>query len=367
MSIYKRGEVYWYKFMFKGELIRESTKQGNDKVARQIEGAHRTSLAKGEVGLREKKAAPTLTEFLRHDFVPYVRTKHAAKPNTIEYYVSGADILCDSGMAALPIDEINDQQAQQFAARQARWSASYINRALRTLRRGLRLAYQWGKLEKPAQVTLAKGERMRERVLDEAEVERYLAACPQPWRDCATIIHEEGMRPGEVFALEWSHVLLNGSGGLIRIVDGKSRAARRVLPMTPSVCELLSKRHRAMACPTEGWIFPSTSHEGHFNRHSAKDQHRAALKQSRVKPFEPYCLRHTFGTRMAPKCDVFTLARIMGHSSITITQRYVHVQGDSVEQAFVRLGEAKSEALSQVGTKLGTVEGASVDARSEVP
>jgi hypothetical protein len=49
VSIYKRGAVYWYKFQWKGALVRESTKQGNDKVARQMEAAHRTSLAKGEV------------------------------------------------------------------------------------------------------------------------------------------------------------------------------------------------------------------------------------------------------------------------------------------------------------------------------
>ena len=43
MGIYKRGEVYWYKFMWQGASVRESTKQGNDKVARQMEAAHRTS------------------------------------------------------------------------------------------------------------------------------------------------------------------------------------------------------------------------------------------------------------------------------------------------------------------------------------
>jgi hypothetical protein len=44
-------------------LVRESTKQGNDKVARQMEAAHRTSLAKGEVGLRDRKVIPTLQQF----------------------------------------------------------------------------------------------------------------------------------------------------------------------------------------------------------------------------------------------------------------------------------------------------------------
>jgi hypothetical protein len=40
MSLYKRRDVYWYKFMWKGKIIRESTKQGNDKVARNMESAH---------------------------------------------------------------------------------------------------------------------------------------------------------------------------------------------------------------------------------------------------------------------------------------------------------------------------------------
>ena len=50
--IYKRGDIYWYKFMWQGRLVRESTKQGNDKVARQMESAHRTALAGQRLNLR---------------------------------------------------------------------------------------------------------------------------------------------------------------------------------------------------------------------------------------------------------------------------------------------------------------------------
>src|SRR5437588_12977451 len=64
---------YWYKFMWQGKLVRESTKQGNDKVARQMEAAHRTSLAKGEVGIREKKPAPILTDFCERRFEPWAK------------------------------------------------------------------------------------------------------------------------------------------------------------------------------------------------------------------------------------------------------------------------------------------------------
>src|SRR5712692_1285078 len=86
VMIYKRGKFYWYKFMWQGSLVRESTKQSNDKVARNMESAHRTSLAKGEVGIREKKAVPTLKEFLKQEFLPYIEMRHATKPNTLRYY-----------------------------------------------------------------------------------------------------------------------------------------------------------------------------------------------------------------------------------------------------------------------------------------
>lgn len=61
--------------MWQGMLIRESTHQGNDKVARQMESAHRVSLAKGEVGIREKKAVPTLNEFLMRRFEPWAKAR----------------------------------------------------------------------------------------------------------------------------------------------------------------------------------------------------------------------------------------------------------------------------------------------------
>jgi hypothetical protein len=57
MAVYKRGNVWWYKFSFNGEAIRESTKQTNKRVAEQIEAAHKTRLAKGEVGIEEPKQA----------------------------------------------------------------------------------------------------------------------------------------------------------------------------------------------------------------------------------------------------------------------------------------------------------------------
>src|SRR6266850_2460375 len=117
--IYKRGEVYWYKFMWQGKLIRESTKQGNDRVARQMEAAHRTSLAKGEVGIREKKPVPTLKEFIDNRFEPWARAQfeHSSPKTWKGWYRTNLRVL--SGFPALAdkkLDQITCEDAAGFAA-----------------------------------------------------------------------------------------------------------------------------------------------------------------------------------------------------------------------------------------------------------
>jgi integrase len=337
--IYKKGRYFMTKFMWEGKVIRKSTRATDRKLARAIEGKIRSELARGNFGILETRVAPTLAEFLKREFLPYAEARFQATPKTRNYYFFGARSLLNSGLAKLRLDEITDQHAGQYTARLlGHLKPTTANCGLRTLRRALSLAVEWGELDRRPKISLAKGERQRERVLTDSEAERYLAACPQPWRAVATVMLGSGMRPGECYALRWEHVLLNGQGGLIQIAQGKSKAARRLLPMVPAVYQALKARHEAQGLPREGWVFPTGSRSGHLEESTAKIQHARALRLSGVKPFEPYCLRHTALTRLAESgCDAFTLARIAGHSSITITQRYCHPQADAIERAFQKL------------------------------
>src|SRR5580658_8466662 len=92
MGVYKRGKVWWYRFTWKAEAIRESTKQTNKRVAEQIEAAHKTSLAKGEVGIRDRKAAATIRQFAKADFLPFCRSTFAAKIKTLSYLAGHRDM-----------------------------------------------------------------------------------------------------------------------------------------------------------------------------------------------------------------------------------------------------------------------------------
>jgi len=267
----------------------------------------------------------------------------------VEHYKYGAQKLTSSDLAQLRLSEISDQHAAQYAFRHSNLAPSTINCGLRTLRRCFALARDWGKLENIPRISLARDERQRERVLTTAEWRKYEMLCKQPWRTIATMMYWVGIRPGEAYALQWEDVNLNTEPavntdayrGWFRVVTGKTKAAKRNLPVFPFFYSLLRERWQAQGEPIEGWVFPSDSPSGHVGPWLYK-QHEEAVRLSGVRPFVPYDLRHTALTRLAQFCDSFTLARIAGHSSITITQRYCHPQPEAIQRAFQHAFKAAS-------------------------
>jgi integrase len=389
--IYPRGEIYWLSFQYKGKHYQESTGERSKKRAAEFAEARKTEI-RAEWKARSEKAqllgceidelqrcaecnalfkaatphvagsaatfcsdecrerqrkrehpAPLLCEFLEREFLPFSAEKNKDKPNTVKYYRNGAKHLMDSALALMALDKITDQDATVFAAQHSAASPATVNCGLRTLRRCLRLACNWSRIDRRPEIALQKGERRRERVLTAGEINTYLNACTEPWCSIAVILLGTGMRPGEVAALRWENIQLNNHSGLLQITDGKSKAARRMLPLVPAVHDVLRARFEATGQPEEGWVFPAERTSGHVTSSTMSYWHKCAKEaiHAQGKPFKPFCpytMRHTALTRLGEKgCDAFTLARIAGHSSIVITQRYVHPQADAIEQAFAKL------------------------------
>lgn len=314
--IYKRGKFYWYRFMWQGSLVRESTKQGNDKIARQMESAHRTSLAKGEVGIREPKIVPTLKEFCTARVEPWARgTFETACPKNWTWYRTGIRVLAGyKPLADARLNEITGELASDFSAYRLRegMQVSTPNNSLRVLRRVLSLAVEWGVLELAPKFKVLTGERRRERVITPDEEARYLAASPDPMASIATVLADTGMRPGECFRLRWEDVTwLNGRHGALLVTRGKTAAARRLIPMTRRVRAVLESRWEAARRPEEGWVWPSGTRSGHAEPSNLRRLHSKTLTACSVRPFVLYSLRHTFLTRLGQSgCNVWTLERI---------------------------------------------------------
>jgi integrase len=346
--IYKRGKTYWYKFMWAGEPVRKSTKQRNDKVARQMESAHRTSLAKGEVGIRDRRPVPTLGEFVDRRFEPWARsTFESSAPKTWrDFYKVGIRAIKEfRELGNLRLDEITSERAAEFGAYRLSKGRkiSTVNSSLRVLRRILGLAVEWGVIESAPKIKKLPGERHREHVVAYEEEARYLTVAQEPLASVAAVLVDTGLRPEECFRLRWESITWsNGRHGTFLVTHGKTAAARRLLPMTPRVRTILENRWERAQKPQEGWVWPAPTSSGHLEPSSIKKQHSKALTVSKVRPFVLYSLRHTFLTRLGESgCDAWTLARIAGHSSIAISARYVHPSHDAVFAAVDRLGGHK--------------------------
>ncbi len=134
MSVYKqpKSKNWWYKFTFNGELIRESTKQPNQRIARQMEAAHKASLAKGEVGIRDRKPGPTLKAFAQTDFLPYVEVTFASKLKTRAYYQFGVkSLLGNEALSGKSLDTITSAIVAGYVGKrqeaELRLPASIVN------------------------------------------------------------------------------------------------------------------------------------------------------------------------------------------------------------------------------------------------
>jgi integrase len=370
MAVYRRGRVWWYRFTWNGRAIRESTKQTNKRIAEQIEAAHKTSLAKGEVGIRERTPVPTIAEFAEADFLPHVRTRFAEKQTTLAYYeVQVGHLTSYAPLANAPVDAVPPAVISGFVAkwRAAEYAVSSINRALQVLRRMLRLAVEWGKAERAApRVSLLPGERRRERVLNPQEEAAYLNAAqaiggsileayqralagiratargsqpiepddPYLLRDVSTILLDCGLRPEECYRLRWEHYRESA----LLIPFGKTANARRSLPLPKRVEAILEVR-RTVA--TSEWVFPAPTKSGHIEPSSLKKRHRKACSLAGLEHLPIYTFRHTCLTRWAAHMDPYSLAYFAGHSSFVTTRRYVHPNLETGRAAMERAHEAQ--------------------------
>jgi integrase len=329
--------------MHNGQVIRRSTKQSNYKVAVAQEATHKSALSNGDIGIFERTPAPTLSAFAK-EFLVWAKAKFQAKPKTLAYYQNSvARLLEHSPLVSLALDDerISERLTGYIAKRQADGlQVSSINHELRCVRRLLHLAVKWGRIESVVPVEMLNGETHREFVLTKEEEAKYLTAAAPLLAAVSTVLVDTGMRPEECYRLRWESIVwVNGRHGTLQITHGKTKAARRLLPMSVRVRAILEARWRDQKEPIEGWVWPAPTKSEHLEPSGLKKQHKKAIKDSKVRPFVLYSLRHTFLTRLgASGIDTWTFARIAGHSNIRMSETYVHPNDDAVLAAMEHPG-----------------------------
>lgn len=371
--IYKRGAACWYRFKWsiKREdgsreyfLIRRSARTRSQRKALEVEEEHRRALRLGQIHPNDQwpppipQKCPTLSEFVPR-FLKFADS--TTKSGTRRFYgISTHRILRYSVLAECRLGDVSGELVSKYVQwwrGQSNASISSVNADLRTLRRIFRIASEWGLVTRTPLIRELPGQKIRERVIGHEEEFRYLNAASATLRDLAMLAVDTGLRPNsELFVLGWGDIHLGGSAeapqGFLHVREGKTDSAARNIPLTPRTREILLGR-RSLSNGSR-YVFPGPGNSGHIM--TVQHAHERAAKKAGIAPFPFYCWRHTFGTRCAESgMDRFSLARLMGHSSPSVAERYyIHVSDSHVAAEFDRF--VAYQAAKQIGSVAVAIE-----------
>jgi len=140
MGVYKRGQTYWFKFLFQGQLIRESAKTNSKTVAREAERARRRDLELGINRITKRERLPLFVHAAREWFA----SKSALTPLGQAYYDEYLRKLTREFGDRLVSDiTLNDIAALQRKRLGEGLSARSVNCEVATLRQVLKHYSLW--------------------------------------------------------------------------------------------------------------------------------------------------------------------------------------------------------------------------------
>ncbi len=305
---------------------------------------HLTSAQKedvlAELRKRVDRGGPaTLARFLeRH--APVYRSRVA--PSTAFNVLNMAGKLAEE-LGDLPMASVDRSFAGEFLARLKKTGLSgrgpLSDHTLRHYRAILRMFWRaateekGGPVSNPWGVPLARGHARPVPALAVSECDRLVAAMPPVHAPLVRFLLETGLRIGEAMALCWDDV----QGGAVSV--RKSKTGRpRVVPLTDAARAVLAGIPRRRGIGQANRIFRDRLRYSVFHRACAK----AGLARLRI-----HDLRHIFAVRCARAgVPLLHLSKILGHSTIAMTQRYADHEPDALAAAGIARLEAHERSAS---------------------
>jgi len=248
------------------------------------------------------------------------------------------DVLL-SELTPVLISEHRELLSQTETIRKTKKSNATVNRYLAALSTAISTAInEWGWMENNplSKLSKLKEPRGRVRYFSDEERERFLFACKESHNSdlyAAVILAlSTGGRKNEIWGLSWKDV--NLKNGFITFEETKNDEPRSV-PLTGYALKLMMKRSKAPRIDTD-LVFPSR-----VDRHKHFDFRRPfqmALKAAQIEDFRWHDLRHCAASYLVMAgVDMRTVAEILGHKTIQMTQRYAHLSPEHLKDAVAKM------------------------------
>ena len=217
------------------------------------------------------------------------------------------------------IDDLRDiapLMIQKFRAARLKEGVSKVttNREIQLLKKMFNVAIEEGYLEvNPAKKIKLYSEldTVRDRVLSEEEEPRLFSELVEHMKPFVLVLLHTGMRKKELLTLRWQNV--DSKKRQIKVEKTKSKKVR-FIPVNSVLFDELSSLKLKRG--TEQRVFQFK----YVQKAWENARRRAGLEDLTL-----HDLRRTFGTRLLEAgVDIVTISKLYGHSSVLVTQRYLH-------------------------------------------
>lgn len=358
MSVFRRGNVWWYEFNFDGARIRESARTTSKTIAKQAELQRRRELERAVNGVVKRERPPLLSVAIQQ----WLDSRAGLAPHTLENYRTYSRRVADYFGQRLisDIDErdmanlIRERQRQGFKPRR-------INFELSVLRMVLRHFGVWDSVK--GRVRPLRESHDVGKAISRVDEERILAAIRESRSPgllpLFVLSVDTGLRASELRNLHRRDLALTWGGGAIEqgwIAVSLSKTeggAGRTIPLSRRACAVLTLwLSRFPSAGPEAYVFPAhkigfTGNSRRSNLYAVdlsrpigswKKAWRDALRATGLH-YRWHDCRHTLVSRLAenPTVSEQTIMTLAGHVSKSMLARYSHIRSAAKQAAIATL------------------------------
>jgi integrase/recombinase XerC len=270
-------------------------------------------------------------------FEQYLKIERNVSPHTVRNYLSDLSQFSSfltSGGRDQGVDKIDLVTLRAYLAELKKngLSKTTVARKLATLRSFFQYLTREGWVDQnPARwITAPKKEKRLPKFLTVDEAQRLMGN-PRILRDTAILetFYSTGIRISELVSLKKEDIDFHA--GLIRVF-GKGRK-ERIVPIGEKAMTVL-QQYLQLFPLAEGVVFCNAKREPLTTRtiHRIVKQY---MRQIDRPSFSPHTLRHTFATHLLEGgADLRSVQEMLGHTTLSTTQRYTHLQVDHLMQVY---------------------------------
>jgi integrase len=342
MAVYKRGGMWWYKFIFAGKIVRESAKTSRKTVAQESERNRRLELEKTLAGIplekredRIRSVKDVVKQYQKGYGINHRQQSILFSQGRLAHVTRllGTMLLPDLNETAIKA-YIGTRLKEQAGGRTINMEVGELSRAI-----GKKWSVLWPKvrkLEEPKDVGRALSAEDEKKLLT-------AAASKKRWKVAAAIIRVAlltGMRSGEITGLTWAQA--DFQRRVITVGRAKtSSGTGRQIPMNDELFAVLSAHaqwftEKFGATEPAHYLFP-------FGKPAPSDPSRptttlktvwGSIREEAGVECRLHDLRHTAATKMAEAgIPESTMLALMGHMSRAMLERYSHVRMTAKREA----------------------------------